>query len=76
LGDEKDRARQNVIFEMGYFIAKLGKQKVCAIIKGDIEIPSDYSGILRIEYGSEDWKNNLFKELRAAGFDIRTDDML
>jgi predicted nucleotide-binding protein len=74
LDNEKDRARQNVIFEMGYFIGRLGKHKVCAITKGEVEIPSDYSGILYINY-AENWELSLFRELRAAGFEIDANDM-
>lgn len=40
-----ERARQNVLFELGKFIGKIGRERVCMLIKGDIEIPSDLSGI-------------------------------
>ncbi len=41
-GDKKrPRARQNVIFELGFFIGKLGRERVCALTKGDVEIPSE-----------------------------------
>lgn len=65
------RARQNVIFEMGYFIGKLGRQNVVGLIKGNVEIPSDYSGVMYInvdEAGS--WKYELAKEIKAAGLVI------
>ena len=65
----KPRARQNVIFELGYFLAKLGPGRVCALTLGDPEIPSDFSGILvekKDDRGA--WKFNIAKELRAAGF--------
>ena len=41
----RQRARQNVIFEFGYFIGKLGRNRVAGLVKGDIEVPSDYSGV-------------------------------
>jgi predicted nucleotide-binding protein len=41
----KERGRQNVIFELGQFIGKIGRKNVCLLIKGDIEIPSDLQGI-------------------------------
>jgi predicted nucleotide-binding protein len=44
----KYRARQNVVFELGYFIGKLGRMNVAAIIKGDIEIPTDITGVVYI----------------------------
>ena len=68
---ESSRARQNVIFELGYFIGKLGRDRVAALYKTGVEIPSDYSGVLYLEYNSsESWKFQLCKELRAAGFNI------
>lgn len=44
----RNRARQNVIFEHGYLIGKLGRKNVCALIKGDIETPGDISGVVYI----------------------------
>ena len=41
----RERGRQNVIFEWGQFIGKIGRKNVCLLIKGDIEIPSDLHGI-------------------------------
>ena len=65
------RARQNVIFEFGYFIGKLSRKRVCALVKGNVEKPSDYDGVLYISLDdSGGWKMKLFKELRSAGFDI------
>jgi predicted nucleotide-binding protein len=65
------RARQNVLFEFGYFIGKLGRKFVCGLVKEGIEIPSDYSGVLYIPFdNSGSWKFHLVKELKAAGFDV------
>ena len=65
------RARQNVIFELGFFIGKLGRKHVCALTKGEVEIPSDYSGVLYIPLDDPDgWKLPLFRELRDAGYDV------
>jgi predicted nucleotide-binding protein len=67
----KYRARQNVIFELGYFTGKLGRNKVCAIIKNDIERHSDYDGVLYIDFDiSNGWKLKLSKELKISGFEI------
>ena len=73
LGDDnlQPRARQNVIFEFGYFIGKFGRHRVRALVKGDIEIPSDYSGVVYIpldESGS--WKMALIREMKNEGFNI------
>ena len=67
----KSRARQNVIFEFGYFIGRLGRKRVCALTKGDVEIPSDYAGVVYISLDDAGgWKNNLIKELKGAGIDV------
>jgi len=73
-GDEQNmqaRARQNVVFEHGYLIAKLGRQNVCALVKGKIEIPNDISGVVYIPMDDHKaWKTEIAKELRNTGYDI------
>lgn len=68
----KPRARQNVVFELGYFLGRLGRKRVCALVKGeDLERPSDYAGVVYIpldDYGG--WEKKLVKELKEAGFEI------
>ena len=67
--DVRSRARQNVIFELGFFIGRLGRAQVCALTKGDVEIPSDYSGVVYIDMGGQqDWRIGLVRELKAAGY--------
>lgn len=64
----KSRARQNVIFELGFFIGTLGRERVCALTKEPIEIPSDYSGVVYIDLSQPfEWKHKLVQELRDAG---------
>jgi len=66
------RARQNVILELGYFIRALGRKRVAAIYQQDVEIPSDYSGVLFIPHDESGiWQLRLAKEIRASG--IRVD---
>jgi predicted nucleotide-binding protein len=67
--DLKPRARQNVIFEHGFLIGKIGRKNVCAIVKGNIEKPNDISGVVYISVEDE-WKLNLAKELRNSGYEI------
>lgn len=45
-GTPEPRARQNVLLELGYFIGKLGRDKVCALKRGADEIPSDFAGVV------------------------------
>lgn len=64
------RARQNVVFELGFFIGALGPDRVAALLKGDVEKPSDFDGVLYISLDKGDWKTLLARELRAAGYQI------
>lgn len=65
------RARQNVILELGYFVGRLGRDKVCALLKYEVEIPSDYLGVAYTPFDSQGgWRQMLAKELDAAGYDI------
>lgn len=70
----KDRARQNVIFEHGYLFAKLGPGKVAALNDRGIEIPSDLSGVLYISRSDPSWKNQLMREMRAAGLEFNSEN--
>ncbi|EOV0100803.1 TIR domain-containing protein [Vibrio parahaemolyticus] len=65
------RARQNVVFEHGYFIGKLGRSKVTALVKGTLETPNDISGVVYIDLDERGaWKNDVAKELNAAGYSL------
>ncbi len=67
----KPRARQNVILELGYFLAHLGQPRVCALISPGLETPSDFDGIVYIRIDEDGtWKEELARELRAAGMPI------
>ena len=69
--NQNPRARQNVIFEFVYFIGKLGRERVCALVKGNVETPSDYDGVIYIPLdGSDSWKLRLFQELKSVGFKV------
>ena len=66
--DLEPRARQNVLLELGYFIAKLGRTRVCALKRGNVEIPSDFAGVVWEPMDDAGgWKSRLGKELEAAG---------
>jgi predicted nucleotide-binding protein len=65
------RARQNVILELGYFLGSLGRNRVCALYSGDIEIPSDYSGVLFVPFDAGGgWKLLLSREMKAVGIPV------
>jgi predicted nucleotide-binding protein len=67
----KDRARQNVVLELGYFIGKLGRRNVCCLYKGNIELPSDMHGICYIyfENSIKEVCEVILKELKAVGYE-------
>jgi hypothetical protein len=70
------RARQNVIFELGYFSGKLGRGRACLLRKGDVEIPSDLYGVIYKDFDpGEGWKLQLVKELKAAQLDFDANRM-
>lgn len=67
-GNEKYRARQNVVFEAGYFMGYLGRENVIMIAEENLEIPGDLSGMV---YTTKDnWEFEMLKELNAAGMKI------
>ena len=73
--DESDtprlRARQNVILELGFFLGKLGRPRTFALRKGDVEIPSDYDGVLYTTMDDQGaWRMDLIRELKKAGLDV------
>jgi len=75
----KFRARQNVIFEMGFFIGKLGRERVIMLFKEEenFEMPTDHLGILYISYDKEgNWKFKLVRELNAQGYSLDANVLL
>ncbi len=65
------RARQNVIFELGFFVGRLGRGRVCALYKHGVEIPSDYYGVGYVEMdGYGGWRLKVADELQSAGFAV------
>jgi predicted nucleotide-binding protein len=67
----RSRARQNVILELGFFMGKIGRPRVCALYTDRVEIPSDYKGVLFILLDPKGgWQLKLAKEIRHAGIDI------
>lgn len=69
--EQLPRARQNVILELGFFLGKISRMRVCALYQEGVEIPSDYQGILFIPLDdSGAWRLQLARELRAAGLSV------
>lgn len=67
----RPRARQNVMLELGYFLGRLGRGRVAALGKGDVEIPSDFGGVIWIDFDQNGgWKHTLGKELATANLAV------
>ncbi|MNV42105.1 putative nucleotide-binding protein containing TIR-like domain protein [compost metagenome] len=69
-GTPGPRARQNVLLELGYFLGRLGRAKVCALKRGALEIPSDFAGVVWESMDGNGWRQALGRELQAAGHEI------
>lgn len=87
LGNNKDnvenieslnpRARQNVVFEHGYLIGKIGRENVCALVKGEVEKPNDISGIVYVNMDEgEAWQLKIAKEMIKAGYSIDLNNLI
>ncbi|MBH1460859.1 nucleotide-binding protein [Stenotrophomonas sp. GD03993] len=68
------RARQNVVFEHGYLIAKLSRARVVPLVSGKVELPSDISGVVYVD--DANWQVDIAKEMRAAGYSIDFNKLL
>ena len=63
------RARQNVLLELGYFIGKIGRARVCPLYEAGVELPSDFGGVVYVPV-TGGWELALAKEMRAAGIEV------
>jgi hypothetical protein len=69
--DQSPRGRQNVVFELGFFFGKLGRQRVAVLLDAGVEKPSDIDGLVYIplDRGGA-WKQAIAKELAAANIEV------
>lgn len=72
----RGRARQNVVLEFGYFLGKLGRERVCPIVKGELEIPGDIDGVVYLNFDDDSWRMDLVKELNGAGVDVDANKLI
>lgn len=71
--NSKPRARQNVILELGFFLGRLGRERVFVLYRDTerFEPPSDYLGILFTIYDERGaWKFGLIRKLQAIGYKV------
>ena len=72
--NDYDRARQNVVFEAGYFMGKYGRERVVLVAENGVEMPSDLAGVI---YTNGDvWKLDVCRELKDMGFNIDTNKLI
>lgn len=72
----QDRARQNVVFEMGYFMALLGRERVMLLLQDGVEKPSDLNGVVYTALDKDGtWKYRLVKELKEQGYKVSSDSL-
>ncbi len=73
----RPRARQTVVLELGYFRGILGKRRVCVLFEPDVEMPSDYAGVLYKKLDEAGaWRLELARELRAAGIPVNVEGLI
>jgi predicted nucleotide-binding protein len=76
-GTLNPRARQNVVFELGYFAARVGRGRVFALMRADVEIPSDYRGVIYTvldDHGG--WKLKVAQNLKSAELPVDLEKLL
>jgi hypothetical protein len=71
-GQQRPRARQNVVFELGFFFGALGRHRVTVLYEPDVEKPSDVDGLAYVPL-DVNWQQRLVRELAAAGLDFSLD---
>jgi predicted nucleotide-binding protein len=69
-GQRQSRARQNVIFEPGYFVGRLGRAHVSALYEEGVELPSDFEGVLYVPLARDAWRQRLAREMKVAGLPV------
>ena len=72
--DDSYRARQNVVFEAGYFMGKLGRDHVVMLADQGVEIPSDLAGVVYAD--TKNWQFDMLKEVKAIGYNVDLNKLL
>ena len=67
----KPRAQQNVIFELGFLVGRLGWKRVCALYKGKVELPAKHDGVFYVEMDKAGaWEKTLTNDMKESGLEI------
>ena len=75
----KLRPQQDVVFELGFLLGKLGKDNVLVFFRecANFEIPTDFEGIKVTAFDDRDsWKLALIRELTNCGYNVDADRIL
>lgn len=78
-GKLRPRARQNVVFELGYFVASIGRRRIVVLCEAslDVDLPSDIKGMHWLPFDDDGaWRVALARELQAMGIDVDSDGLL
>ncbi len=67
---QEQRARQNVILELGFFVGRMSRKQTFALVEKDLTLPSDVHGLIYIPFEDDHWRLRLVRELKAAGLDV------
>lgn len=71
VADERPRARQNVVFELGFFIGLIGRARVTVLYEPGVELPSDISGLVYVPLDNAGaWKGKLASEIDHSGIEV------
>ena len=73
--EAKPRARQNVVLELGYFVGKLGRDRVLALKRGHVEVASDLAGVAYTDYDAENWQIALVRRIASGWVRCRRDKL-
>jgi predicted nucleotide-binding protein len=73
--DLSPRARQNVVFELGFFVGRFGRSRVVVLYGKGVELPSDFKGVVYIPLDDDSWRYKLLQELRSAGLDLDLNEL-
>ena len=65
---DNTRARQNVVFEAGFFMGSLGRDRVILMAERGVELPSDLKGVVFTD--SDSWQIEVLRELKSIGFQV------
>ena len=76
-GKPRPRPSQDIIFSLAACMTQHGRDRICCLYKGELELPSTMDGIILIPmdpYGG--WELKLVREMKAAGLPVKLKEVL